>query len=461
MKHKNQHIDIVFKVILSLCISSIVLGCVHTNIKTDDMYQRKTSLEEEINNPVVDDIIKAGDISQWEVSLEEEVDSLDVDDVTLTTMTIYFGEGVLDCPDTLIIENINLRVKRGYSLDRYGLSGGFGCADRSLISLLTDTDTLSSSCGGYQFFWRKGTTDYSTIIDSVSLERLRDILQSFTRSSASCMWEFRPYYLKLLPGWFWLTMEDVDTNISTETVADITNTNATMAVDTNISTETVAAITNISSFRAATIGSTTWLKLPTEMSPETDTNAIVADSINISTGGVTTMTNVGPLEVVTIGGKTWLKRNLNIATDSSWCYRNNPDMCAKYGRLYSWNAAVKACDTLGDGWRLPDTADWNALIRAAGRRGIAGTKLKSKTDWHLDNRGNTPIGRDTFGFSALPGGFGGGDRNYGYVGDYGYWWSSTEVGSNAYLQIMGYYGESVGYKKLHNSFRFSVRCVRD
>jgi uncharacterized protein (TIGR02145 family) len=238
-----------------------------------------------------------------------------------------------------------------------------------------------------------------------------------------------------------------------------------MAVDTNSATETVAAITNISSFKAVTIGNTTWLKLPTEVSPETDINAIVADDINISTGTVTAMTNVGPLEVVTIGGKTWLKRNLNIATDSSWCHRNNPDMCAKYGRLYNWGAAVKACDALGDGWRLPDTADWNALIETVGGREIAGTKLKSKTDWHVDNRGNTPVGTNTYDFSALPGGYGNLHGYYGYVGDYGYWWSSTKVTDNldiyAFFQAMGYYGESVSLNTFFRSLRFSVRCLRD
>jgi uncharacterized protein (TIGR02145 family) len=448
MKHKNQHIDIVFKVILSLCISSIVLGCVHTNIKTDDMSQRETSLEEEINNPVVDDIIKTINIAGWDHFPEEEADSLDIDDVTLTTMTIYFGEGVLDCPDTLIIENINLRVKRGASFDRYG-PYGFGSADRRLRSFLTDTDILTTNCRAGGIYWRKGTATYRTIIDSISMVKLSNILQAFTMSSASCMWNYRNEFLMLKA-----------------------NTNTTMAVDTNITAETVASITNISSFRAVTIGNTTWLKLPTEMLPETDTNAIVAADINITTGAVTAMTNVGPLEVVTIGGKTWLKRNLNIATDSSWCHFNDPDICAKYGRLYNWNAAVKACDALGDGWRLPDTADWNALIEAVGGREIAGTKLKSKTDWHLDNGGNTPIGTDTFGFSALPGGLCyhitkySCISKYGYVGDYGVWWSSTKVTDYlymVYLQIMGYYSESVGLgSNCHTcAFGASVRCMRD
>ncbi|MDR2585051.1 MAG: hypothetical protein LBC84_02360, partial [Prevotellaceae bacterium] len=395
MKHQNRLTNII-KVILLLCLNSILLG----------------------------------DTSQRKISLEEKTDPLDIDDVTLTTMIIYYGEGIIDCPDTLIIEDINLRVKRQrYPFGRYGPYGSGGY--RYMWSLLTDTDTLFSACGRREFYWKKGTDIYSTIIDSVSLGRLIDILRSFEMSSVSCMWEHRRDYLRLMPET--VMMSKIDTN-------------TTVAVDTNISTETVPSITNINSFRAVTIGSTTWLK----MLPETGTNAIVAADVNITTGAVTAMTNAGPLEVVTIGGKTWLKRNLNIATDNSRCYRNNPDMCAKYGRFYNWFAAMNACAGLGDGWRLPDTADWNALIEAVGDREIAGSKLKSNTDWHLDSRGNTPVGTDTFGFSALPGGYHIYDK-YGYVGYYGYWWSATsvtgELGLYAYFQIMGFYGEHVGLSR--------------
>ena len=37
--------------------------------------------------------------------------------------------------------------------------------------------------------------------------------------------------------------------------------------------------------------------------------------------------------------------------------------CKKYGRLYTWNAAMKACPT---GWRVPDSRDWIGLFIEAG-----------------------------------------------------------------------------------------------
>jgi uncharacterized protein (TIGR02145 family) len=338
-------------------------------------------------------------MSQRKTSLEREIDCQVVDDITLTTMIVYIGKNQSICLDTLIIEDINLRIKRE---NREVVIYGCGDGQRIRWSLLTDTDTLFQNCGA-NFWWQKGTASYPAIIDSASKRKLIDTLLSFESSSASCMWEYRPSYLRLMPK----------------------------AV----------------------------------MTPKIDTNATVAADINIPKKTVTVMTNAGPLEAITIGGKTWLKRNLNIVTNaSSWCYRNNPDMCAKYGRLYNWFAAMSACNDLGSGWRLPDTTDWNALIEAVGGRGIAGTKLKSKTDWKLDNKNNTPVGTDVFGFSALPGGY----RNiyeYEYVGYYGYWWSATDIaagfGFNAYIRTMGYYGELVGLSNSNKDLGFSVRCIRD
>ena len=43
---------------------------------------------------------------------------------------------------------------------------------------------------------------------------------------------------------------------------------------------------------------------------------------------------------IQIGDQIWLAQNLNFETDSSFCKNNELDSCAKYGRLYTWNAAV-------------------------------------------------------------------------------------------------------------------------
>jgi len=161
-------------------------------------------------------------------------------------------------------------------------------------------------------------------------------------------------------------------------------------------------------------------------------------------------------------GKTWMTENLNVETADSWCYKDSPDSCAKYGRLYTWNAAKTACPS---GWRLPTRDEWGALAKAAGgtgdygERGVAGRKLKAASGWN--NNGN---GTDDFGFSALPGGRRFTDGYFSWAGIFGYWWTATERSSgsayNRYIDygegddfvIDGFYDKGTGY---------SVRCVEE
>jgi len=159
---------------------------------------------------------------------------------------------------------------------------------------------------------------------------------------------------------------------------------------------------------------------------------------------------------VKIGTQTWQKCNLNVvpSTGISKCYDNDESNCDKYGRLYDWETANTVCPS---GWHLPSDSDWQTLVDFVGGKDVAGKKLKAKIGWN--GNGN---GEDTYGFSALPGGDGFYDGTFDYVGDYGYWWSSSENESyNAWIRGMYYGGESVGYGFGNKSILYSVRCVRD
>jgi len=164
-------------------------------------------------------------------------------------------------------------------------------------------------------------------------------------------------------------------------------------------------------------------------------------------------TGGGSYESVVIGGKRWMSKNLNVVTSDSWCYNNNADNCAKYGRLYTWSSAKTACPS---GWKLPDTADWNRLVAEVGGYSTAGKKLKSKSGWN--NNGN---GTNDYGFLALPGGFrytGGGFYNAGRIGN---WWTATEYGNFAYPRVMFYRNDKVDEGSGDKGYGFSVRCVED
>lgn len=47
----------------------------------------------------------------------------------------------------------------------------------------------------------------------------------------------------------------------------------------------------------------------------------------------------------TIGSQTWIAQNLNYQADSSWWYNSSADSGAKYGRLYTWAAAMGLDDS--------------------------------------------------------------------------------------------------------------------
>jgi uncharacterized protein (TIGR02145 family) len=86
-----------------------------------------------------------------------------------------------------------------------------------------------------------------------------------------------------------------------------------------------------------------------------------------------------------IPGTTWLARNSDFKTPESWCYDNDPRICAEYGRLYSWESArANACPA---GWHLPSKAEWIDMIEAVGG--------------YLELRTNQTVGDPKASYAAL------------------------------------------------------------
>jgi uncharacterized protein (TIGR02145 family) len=180
--------------------------------------------------------------------------------------------------------------------------------------------------------------------------------------------------------------------------------------------------------------------------------------------------NVVTYKTVQIGEQVWFAENLNYDAEGSKCYDNNPDNCAKYGRLYNWETAMKVCP---EGWHLPSDAEWDKLLRFVdGDKGkkspyessTAGKYLKAKSGWNEDGNGTDKYGFSVlqYDFLALPGGNGHLDGRFGNVGDHGFWWSASELNSDeAYYQNLYHGYNATICRSYSKSIMFSVRCVKD
>ena len=168
-----------------------------------------------------------------------------------------------------------------------------------------------------------------------------------------------------------------------------------------------------------------------------------------------------------IGEQVWLAENLDYNVGRNKCCNNETANCDKYGRLYNWETAMKACP---NGWHLPTNEEWDVLYRYADGTSsksspydseTAGKFLKATSGWNR-YEGKSGNGEDKFGFSALPGGFGDSDDCFN-VGNNGIWWSSSEENSKyAYGRLMDYGGDYAQYSDHYlKSYLRSVRCLQD
>jgi uncharacterized protein (TIGR02145 family) len=161
-------------------------------------------------------------------------------------------------------------------------------------------------------------------------------------------------------------------------------------------------------------------------------------------------------KTVKLLGKTWLAENLNFdAGKGCWFYDNNLKNGKKYGRLYTWEAAKKACPP---GWRLPTDEEWQAFAMHFGGcyDGENGKKIgdPQKAYQALIKDGDS-------GFAALLGGhchiFG----SFLALSALGFYWSATERGGgDAYYYEFGSDGQSLYRVYCDQGFGFSVRCLQ-
>jgi len=155
-------------------------------------------------------------------------------------------------------------------------------------------------------------------------------------------------------------------------------------------------------------------------------------------------------------GKQWTTRNLEVNTTPSYCYEDAEQNCRRYGRLYTWESALRACPSLGAGWRLPTDDEWRRLAKYYG--GVSeDAEDKGRAAYKALLEGGSA------GFNAVLGGGRSGDGEYARLEAHGFYWTASESDPAAGW----FYNFGRGGQALHRQTggekrqAFSVRCVRD
>lgn len=163
-------------------------------------------------------------------------------------------------------------------------------------------------------------------------------------------------------------------------------------------------------------------------------------------------------KTVKIGDQEWMAENMNYDIKHSYCYDDDPENCQKYGRLYTWEAALNACPS---GWHLPTSEESGTLISNVGGIETAGKMLKSTIGWK-ENKGKSGNGIDKYGFNAIPVGARDDDGSFYFAGKRALFWEATENDeSYAHHLVLKYSSEDAGLGGYDKDDAHSVRCLRD
>jgi uncharacterized protein (TIGR02145 family) len=188
------------------------------------------------------------------------------------------------------------------------------------------------------------------------------------------------------------------------------------------------------------------------------------------------------IDTIKIGNQTWTSSNLNVTTfqngdtipqaktdeewitagkegKAEWCYYNNDSSNATiYGRLYNFYAIADPRGIAPEGFRIPTIEDWNELENYLGGFEVAGGKLKNTKGWHTVN------GSNISGFSGLPGGSRSVKESFKELGEYCYWWSSTQTEWNLDFAFMKRLDDSNNFFYTDDTPKIrgcSVRCIKN
>jgi uncharacterized protein (TIGR02145 family) len=184
---------------------------------------------------------------------------------------------------------------------------------------------------------------------------------------------------------------------------------------------------------------------------------------------------------VTIGTQQWMVENLktthyqdgtditNVTDNAAWIalsteaysWHTNDIGNIYYGALYNWWAVNDAHNICPDGgWRVPTETDLDTLMTFLGGIGLAGGAMKQTgvVYWDAPNTGATNSSGFTMPGSAFRDETAG---NFYDLGAFGFLWSATGSGANAYAYGLDSTNDNVVKNLYDKNVGFSVRLVRD
>lgn len=141
---------------------------------------------------------------------------------------------------------------------------------------------------------------------------------------------------------------------------------------------------------------------------------------------------------------------------------------SSFGVLYNWSAAMNGAASstkipsgvkgvCPEGWHLPSAAEWIVLEETVGGAATAGTKLKSKTIWNVDDKKT-----DEYGFNALPAGY----RYYGgtFFGNgsnASFWTATGKDAAFSFSRSIDYNYEDFEHGENIMDCGYCIRCIKD
>jgi uncharacterized protein (TIGR02145 family) len=193
------------------------------------------------------------------------------------------------------------------------------------------------------------------------------------------------------------------------------------------------------------------------------------------------------MEEIIIGNQTWMSQNLNVD-----CYINsvkinqtifreyeNQSSFAEYNyifhdrsegdRFYNWYSIIDTNRLVPEGWRIPNTEDWDQLLKNLNERNygiehsfkINDKPIKSMDYWSDYERfglRNDGKGTNETGFNALPLGWFGLEGSEGQYKKASFWCFEDKDNEAYYFELSNKFPAKIGISD-KNVFR-NIRCIK-